>query len=55
VCERAATAAGFARVELAGTLAGEPLYRAAGYRVIRVFEDGRGGVGVPLMLMGKLL
>jgi GNAT superfamily N-acetyltransferase len=55
VCERAAVAAGFARVELAGTLSGEALYRAAGYRVIRAFEDGRGGVGVPLILMGKML
>ena len=54
-CEQAAAAEGFTRVELAGTLAGEPLYRQAGYVPIRHFEDARGGAPVPLILMGKTL
>ena len=51
----AAAKEGFARVELAGTLSGEPLYRQAGYAPIRHFEDDRGGAPVPLILMGKTL
>ncbi len=55
LCEDAAAAEGFSRVELAGTLSGEPLYSQAGYRPIRTFEDARGGAPVPLILMGKAL
>ncbi len=55
VCEQAAASEGFIRVELAGTLSGEPLYRQAGYMPIRHFEDARGGAPVPLILMGKAL
>ncbi len=55
LCEQAAAACGFTRVELAGTLSGVPLYAAAGYAAIRDFEDDRGGVAVPLVLMGKAL
>jgi hypothetical protein len=41
-------------VELAATLAGEPLYRACGYAYIeRIEVDTRSGVGVPLIRMGK--
>jgi GNAT superfamily N-acetyltransferase len=54
-CEAAARAAGFARVELMGTLSGEPLYRRAGYQVIEELLDDRGGVPVPLKRMGKAL
>ncbi len=51
-CEAAAAAAGFRRVELAATLAGEPLYRAGGYRMLERFEaEG----GIPLLRMGKAL
>ena len=55
LCEQAAAAEGFSRVELAGTLSGEPLYTMAGYTPIRHFSDDRGGEAVPLILMGKIL
>jgi GNAT superfamily N-acetyltransferase len=55
VCEAAARAEGFARAELMATLAGEPLYRACGYGAIERLVDDRGGVGVPLVRMGKPL
>lgn len=54
-CERAAAAEGFTRLELMGTLSGQPLYAAAGFEVIETLEDGRGGVPVPLVRMGKTL
>ncbi|HEY4943818.1 MAG TPA: GNAT family N-acetyltransferase [Rhizomicrobium sp.] len=54
LCEAAALRAGFARAELAATLAGEPLYRACGYTDIAAFEsDTPSGVRVPLIRMGK--
>ncbi len=56
LCEDAAAAHGFARVELAATLAGVPLYRACGYSVIeRMESDTPQGVRVPLLRMGKSL
>jgi GNAT superfamily N-acetyltransferase len=56
LCEHAAAADGFTRVELAATLAGEPLYRACGYHEIeRVWADTRSGIRVPLLRMGKRL
>jgi GNAT superfamily N-acetyltransferase len=55
LCEEAARAAGFTRVELMATLAGEPLYRACGYEPGERLMDDRGGVGVPLMRMRKAL
>lgn len=55
LCEAAARAEGFTRVELAGTLSGQPLYEACGYQVIERFEDDRGGAPVPLARMGKAL
>jgi GNAT superfamily N-acetyltransferase len=54
-CEAAAAAAGFSRVELMATLAGQPLYHAAGYTPIEAIEDASGGVPVPLVRMGKTL
>lgn len=55
-CEEAARAEGFARVELAATMAGEPLYRACGYQVIEPFTSRTStGVEVPLLRMGKAL
>lgn len=53
LCEAAAAEAGFKRVELVGTMAGEPLYTACGYSPIERFEDPRGGAPVPLVRMGK--
>ena len=53
LCEAAAATEGFSRVELAGTMSGEPLYAACGYQAIERFVDDRGGVGVPLVRMGK--
>jgi len=53
-CEDAARAEGFTHVELAATLAGEPLYRACGYEVIERFSARTSaGVDVPLLRMGK--
>ncbi len=55
-CEAAATGEGFARCELAATLAGEPLYRACGYQEIERFSaPTSSGVDVPLARMGKAL
>src|SRR3569832_49507 len=54
LCEAAAAREGFRRVELAATMAGEPLYRACGYTDIEAFEsDTPSGVKVPLIRMGR--
>ena len=54
LCEAAARDAGFARAEMMATLAGEPLYRACGYREIeRVTASPIDGIAVPLVRMGK--
>lgn len=56
LCEDAARAAGFARVELMATLAGLPLYQACGYAEIEAVEaTSREGVIVPIIRMGKVL
>ncbi len=55
LCEDAARAEGFARVELMASMAGEPLYRACGYATVEKVIDERGGVGVPLFRMRKSL
>lgn len=55
LCEEAARAEGYDRVELVATMGGEPLYLAAGYREIERFEDDRGGAPVPLVRMGKAI
>ncbi|MBG0561189.1 GNAT family N-acetyltransferase [Actinoplanes aureus] len=52
-CETAAAAEGFSRLELMGTLSGQPLYTAAGFVVVEQLEDDRGGVPVPLVRMRK--
>jgi GNAT superfamily N-acetyltransferase len=55
-CESAAAGEGFTRCELAGTMAGEPLYRACGYHEIERFTaPTSSGVEVPLVRMGKAL
>ena len=54
LCERAAAAEGFSRLEMGATLAGEPLYRACGYKVIeRLDTDTPLGIRVPILRMGK--
>lgn len=55
LCEAAARNEGFTQVELMGTMAGEPLYRACGYAVIEPVEYARGGAAVPLLRMRKRL
>ncbi|MGQ9366359.1 GNAT family N-acetyltransferase [Azospirillum sp. ST 5-10] len=55
LCEDAARAEGFVRAALVATLAGEPLYRACGYRPDERFVDERGGAPVPLVRMSKAL
>ncbi|MGA1342570.1 MAG: GNAT family N-acetyltransferase [Hyphomonas sp.] len=56
ICEGAARQAGFSRVELMATLAGEPLYRACGYHEIEpVVSASMNGVDVPGLRMGKAL
>jgi GNAT superfamily N-acetyltransferase len=53
LCEAAAAAEGFARLELMSTLSGEPLYTAYGFRPLDRLEDATGGVPVPLVRMEK--
>lgn len=56
VCEQAAIAAGFRRLELAATLPGEPMYLAVGYEVIERWEHRLAdGTALPLVRMGKAL
>ena len=53
LCERAAAAEGFTRLELMGTLAGEPLYTSYGFVAVERLADDRGGAAVPLVKMAK--
>lgn len=55
LCERAASAEGFRRVELMATLSGRELYARCGYQPIETLEDARGGAPVPLVRMGKAI
>ena len=55
LCEDAARAEGFKRMELMATMAGEPLYRACGYQPLEHLTDDRGGVPVPILRMDKSL
>ena len=54
-CERAAAAEGFAAVELMGTMSGQPLYTACGYRPVEAITDDRGGAPVVRLRMRKEL
>ncbi|WP_156679119.1 GNAT family N-acetyltransferase [Sphingomonas profundi] len=54
-CEAAAAAEGFTRMELMATMAGVPLYHAAGYREIEPVTNLVGDVPVPLIRMGKAI
>ena len=55
LCEEAAKAEGFTKMELVATLSGEPLYRACGFEPYEKIVDDRGGAGVPLLRMRKVL
>jgi GNAT superfamily N-acetyltransferase len=55
LCEEAARAEGFKRVDLMATMSGEPLYRACGYEPVERVVDDRGGEEVPLIRMTKSL
>lgn len=53
LCERAAKDEGFTRLELMGTMSGEPLYTTYGFVPVERLTDDRGGVAVPLVKMAK--
>lgn len=53
LCEAAAAAEGFTRLELMSTLSGEPLYSAYGFQQLERLEDSTGGAPVPLIRMEK--
>jgi GNAT superfamily N-acetyltransferase len=55
LCEAAARAEGFRRLELMATLSGRALYSQCGYADIEAIEDARGGAAVPLVRMGKAI
>ena len=55
LCEAAAKAEGFARLELMGTMSGKPLYESYGFEPIEEIIDDRGGAPVPLTRMGRLI
>jgi GNAT superfamily N-acetyltransferase len=55
LCEDAARAEGFTRLELMGTMAGRPLYESYGFEPIEDVVDARGGAPVPLTRMGKAI
>jgi GNAT superfamily N-acetyltransferase len=55
-CELAIIEAGFRRVEIVATLAGEPLYALFGYAVMERYEVAlAGGLGLPVVRMTKSL
>lgn len=53
LCERAAAAEGYTRLELMATMSGEPLYRSYGFVEVERIEDARGGAPVPIVRMRK--
>lgn len=55
LCEEAALAEGFARLELMGTMSGRPLYESYGFEAIEEIIDRRGGAPVPLTRMIKAI
>lgn len=55
LCEQAAKEEGFTRLELVGTMAGEPLYTRYGFVPTERFTDDRGGLAVPLVRMAKAI
>ena len=55
LCQDAAAAEGFTRLELMATLSGRPLYEAFGFEPIEEVLDAAGGVPVPMVRMGKAI
>ncbi|RJG25421.1 GNAT family N-acetyltransferase [Massilia cavernae] len=55
LCEQAAAAEGFTHAQLMGTMSGEALYAASGYRVVERTGADVEGVNVPLVRMEKPL
>jgi GNAT superfamily N-acetyltransferase len=55
LCEAAAKAEGFSRLELMATMSGRPLYGSYGFQPIEEILDDRGGAPVPLVRMGKAI
>ena len=55
LCEQAAAAEGFSRLELMSTRSGQPLYTAAGFEPLENVVDAAGGVPLPLVRMGKTI
>lgn len=53
LCEQAALAEGFTRLELMATLSGQPLYLSYGFVPVEEVLDERGGAPVPLVRMTK--
>lgn len=53
LCEAAAAAEGFTRLELVGTLAGEPLYEAYGFVPVERLDASVTDVSVPCVRMAK--
>jgi GNAT superfamily N-acetyltransferase len=53
LCEEAARAEGFRTLDLMATMAGRPLYRAAGFHEVEEVTDTSGGAPVPLVRMRK--
>ena len=53
LCENAAAAEGFTRMQLHATLAGLPLYRAYGFEPVEEVTIDSGGVAIPAVHMTK--
>jgi GNAT superfamily N-acetyltransferase len=53
LCEAAAAAEGFERLELVGTLSGEPLYTAYGFSPLEWLDASLTDVPVPCVRMAK--
>lgn len=53
LCEQAAAAEGFTRLELMATRSGRPLYEAAGFVPVEDVLASVGGVDIPLTRMEK--